>query len=99
MEDLPIFLTRNAGERERTPPPINRGPIWRVAVLLWQFAKPEISIKTFAHSISYFLGTKTDPNIMKPFSCSTQHSMKFFLLINVKMPTIVGILIFMSRTK
>ena len=32
----------------------------------------------------------------KTFSCSTQLSMKFFLLINVKMPTIVGILTFMS---
>ena len=30
-------------------------------------------------------------------SCSTQLSTKFFLLINVKMPTIVGILTFMSR--
>ena len=29
-------------------------------------------------------------------SCSTQLSMKFFLLINVKMPTIVGILTFTS---
>ena len=28
--------------------------------------------------------------------CSTQLSMKVFLLINVKMPTIVGILTFMS---
>ena len=33
----------------------------------------------------------------KTFSCSTQLSMKFFPLINVKMPTIVGILTFMSR--
>ena len=31
------------------------------------------------------------------FSCSTQLSMKCFLLINVRMPTIVGILTFMSR--
>ena len=32
------------------------------------------------------------------FSCSTQLSMYFFLLLNVKMPsTIVGILIFISR--
>ena len=30
------------------------------------------------------------------FSCSTQLSMKFILLINVKMPTIVGILTFIS---
>ena len=34
---------------------------------------------------------------MKLFSCSTELSMKFFLLINVKMPTIVGILTFISR--
>ena len=36
------------------------------------------------------------PEVIKLFSCSTQLSIKFFLLINVKMPTIVGILIFMS---
>ena len=34
--------------------------------------------------------------VLKLFSCSTQVSMEFFLLINVKMPTIVGILTFMS---
>ena len=33
----------------------------------------------------------------KKISCLTQMSMKFFLLKNVKMPTIVGILTFMSR--
>ena len=33
---------------------------------------------------------------MKLISCSTQLSTKFFLLINVKMPTIIGILTFMS---
>ena len=33
----------------------------------------------------------------KTFSCSTQLSMKFFLLIDVTMPTIVGILTFVSR--
>ena len=31
------------------------------------------------------------------FSCSARLSMTFFLLINVKMPTVVGILTFMSR--
>ena len=40
---------------------------------------------------------KPDPEFIKPFSCSTQLSMNFFLLINVKMPTIVGILTFKSR--
>ena len=34
---------------------------------------------------------------MKLFSFSTQLSMKFILLINVKMPTIVGILTFEPR--
>ena len=32
----------------------------------------------------------------KPFSCSTQQSTKFILLINVKTPTIIGILTFIS---
>ena len=37
------------------------------------------------------------PGFLKLFSCSTQLSMRFFLLINIKMPTIVGMLIFMSK--
>ena len=36
------------------------------------------------------------PEVMKLFSCSTQLSTNFILLINVKMPTIVGILTFIS---
>ena len=36
------------------------------------------------------------PEVIKLFSCSTQLSTKFILLINVKMPTIVGILTFIS---
>ena len=43
------------------------------------------------------VGSRSGPEVIKLFSCSTQLSMKFFLLINVKMPTIVGILTFMSR--
>ena len=43
------------------------------------------------------MGTmESGPEIIKLLSCSTQLSMKFFLLINVKMPTTVGILTFMS---
>ena len=34
---------------------------------------------------------------MKLFSCSTLQIMKFIMLITVKMPTIVGILTFISR--
>ena len=39
----------------------------------------------------------SEPEVIKLFTCSTQLSMKFFLLINVKMPTTVGILTFMHR--
>ena len=35
--------------------------------------------------------------VIKLFLCATQLSMKFFLLMNVIMPTIVGILTLMSR--
>ena len=44
-----------------------------------------------------FYRFKPGPEVTKLFSCSTQLSMTFFLLINVKMPTIVGILTFMSQ--
>ena len=36
------------------------------------------------------------PEVMKLFLCFTQLSIKFIMLINVKMPTIVGILTFIS---
>ena len=39
---------------------------------------------------------KPGPKAIKLFPCSTQLSTKFILLINVKMPTIVGILTFTS---
>ena len=37
------------------------------------------------------------PEVIKLFSCSAQLRLKFILLINVKMPTIVGILTFIRR--
>ena len=37
------------------------------------------------------------PRGYKTFLCSTQLGMKFILLLNVKIPTIVGILTLMSR--
>ena len=36
------------------------------------------------------------PEVITLFSCSTQLSIKFVMLINIKMPTIVGILTFIS---
>ena len=41
--------------------------------------------------------TTPGPEVIKLFSCSTQLSMELFLLIIVKMPTVVGILTFISR--
>ena len=52
-----------------------------------------LSLATF----SSFMITPPGPEVIKLFSCSTQLSMKPFLLLNVKMPTMVGILTFMSR--
>ena len=43
------------------------------------------------------VNTVPGPEVMKVFSCLTQLSMKFSLLINMKMPTIVGIFIFITR--
>ena len=41
-----------------------------------------------------------DPEVIKLFFfCSTQISMKFSLLINMKMPIIIGFFIFISRKK
>ena len=48
------------------------------------------------HSLSLPPTDSPGPEVIKLFSCSTQLSMKYFPLINVKMPTIVGILTCMS---
>ena len=50
---------------------------------------PTIALQ-LAHNV------ETGPEVIKKMSCSTQLSTKFILLINVKMPTIVGILTFIS---
>ena len=49
--------------------------------------------------MAHAVGSEPGPEVIKLFSCSTQLSMKFFPLINVKMPTVVGILTCMSRKK
>ena len=46
--------------------------------------------------LCYWHTTKSGPEVIKLFPCSTQLSMKFIQLINIKMPLIVGILIFIS---
>ena len=47
--------------------------------------------------LTLYYPPSTGPEVIKLFSYSTQPSTKFILLINVKMPTIVGILTFISR--
>ena len=63
---------------------------------------PKYSEHNRLNHLSYVLGAyeivvKPVPGVIKYFSCSPQFSMKFFLLINVKTPTTVGILTFMNR--
>ena len=54
------------------------------------------SVCTYVTSLELFIRGYSGPEVIKLFSCSTQLSMKFSPLINVKMPTIVGILTCMS---
>ena len=49
------------------------------------------------NDIGIYVRITPGPEVIKLFSCSAQLRLKFILLINVKMPTIVGILTFMSR--
>ena len=57
---------------------------------------PDFFLKSETLSECQMVSIQTWPEVIKLFSCSTQLSTKFILLINVKMPTIVGILTFMS---
>ena len=62
------------------------------------YVRKHLTLNRLAYEALSRLRYKRDPGpeVIKLFSCSTQLSMEFFLLIKVKMPTIVGILTFMS---
>ena len=65
-------------------------------VICWLFSKLKFlknSFSTFRVSVRIL---RSGLEVMKFNSCSTQLSMKFIMLINVKMPTNVGILTFIS---
>ena len=71
---------------------------------LWYGLNDHKGLENINYSIVYYSEVRGDvlrppsgPEVIKLFSCSTQLSMKFSLLINMKMPTIVGIFIFISR--
>ena len=74
--------------------------------LLIFFSKPTFLENSFRNTIRVSDNLDSDhaprfvgagPEVIKLFSCSTQLSTKFILLINVKMTTIVGILTFLAR--
>ena len=60
----------------------------------WNFLRMRVGVGTI-WILSTGMG-RSGPEVIKLLSCSTQLSIKFFLLINVKMPTNVGILTLMS---
>ena len=57
-------------------------------------ALPSLS---YGRKIPASLEASSGLKVIKLFSCSTQLSMKFSLLVKLKMPTIVDIFIFISR--
>ena len=80
---------------------------WKIAFILANLMKTfNCCIHILQHFIQVFTVCqitcncawlcKPGPEVIKLFSCSTQLSTKFILLINVKMPTVVGILTFIS---
>ena len=74
---LPVFLVcfeRTISSREL---------IEEILVTLSILAKQKKNHKTITSSSTY------GPEVMKLFSCSSEQSMEFILLINVKMPPIV----------
>ena len=54
---------------------------------------------TLFFMLSFISNSRPGPEVIKLFSCSAQLRLKSILLINVKIPTIVGILILKSRIK
>ena len=66
------------------------------AVLLSLFTDRTILLGHSLESDLNALKVSAGLQVIKHFSCSTQLSMKFIMLIHVKMPTIVGILTFIS---
>ena len=57
--------------------------------------KANISTCTTTSANNFY--NQSGPKVIKKISCSAQLGLKFMLLINVKMPTIVVILTFISR--
>ena len=65
----------------------------------WRFKGYNTTVSRSTTVIGQINKSPMQPGIevIHPFPCSTQLSIKFILLINVKMPRIVGILTFITR--
>ena len=70
--------------------------VWLKDTTQWCRCWTLCSLVLSADSLCKQFGPRSGPKVIKHFSCSTQLSTNFILLINVKMPTIVGILTFIS---
>ena len=64
--------------------------------LAWHQEKETFEQRRTCKSENTIKVKQAGAEVKKCFSCSTKLSTKFIMLINVKMPTIVGILIFIS---
>ena len=69
-------------------------------LFLFSYVSQSIRINSFLASgdFCHLLITFGSPEVIKLFPCSTLLGKKFILLINVKMPTIVGILTIIYNT-
>ena len=75
-------LTNKKKKKKKEPDLIvHQGPVFQSIVRLTKSLGEDL--------LSLTVLTKSGPEVIKLFSCSTQLSINFFLLINVKMPTIV----------
>ena len=74
-------------------------PFSPLQIIILKLVSCKIAIFDLVSVAKPYLIAKPDDcsRVFKTFSCSTQLSMKCILLLNVKMPTIVGILTFINR--
>ena len=78
---------------------LNRSASLAMSTSILKALPDKLDIKRHSPIILYvylFDKSRSGPEVIKLFLCSSQLSMIFILLINVKMPTIVGTLTFIS---
>ena len=92
-----IGLVMGIGLSGGTGPVVSLTYIFQVLyVLCFTWTRYQVSVYRTIGPLVFHM-QEAGSEVIKLFSCSTQLRSKFILLINVKMPTIVGILTFISR--